>query len=353
MFGAAFASFALSSALWCGAWSLETVDVVDEEVPATMLLQNEVYRLSRPQDPLPPTALRSKLLIVIVSCHAHTDTWPSLVEWGNKVHPGGKVLVLAGRLPNGTLPWPNEHKVFHHDSSLQHLIVNASDSYDGLPERMLVSFHSILRTPELADITHVLKLDDTTILGTYGPSKPDGMDATKVELALSKQPADYLCAELGYRAYDCAALGTDKLPSFTMQWHYTGHAMVNDSHWYHRDQPCNGQIAYADGEFGYILSRKALNVLVEAWPLESMDDVYHRYVYEDLMVGETLQNHSVTLRPIHLQGMQHWERHKCPCNIASSSAACDAVCASPLSDRRCCFSACVDNPGLCHSAIDA
>jgi hypothetical protein len=313
-----------------------SLDSLDEEASATMLLQNQLY-MAR-EEHIAKTSPLPKLLILIVSCHAHKSTWPELEQWGKRVHPGGSVVIMAGRPPNDTLP-----TLFEYDTSRGHLVVNASDAYDGLPVRMIAGFHSILQSPEHADITHVLKLDDTTILGSEPESTPTGIDAKKIELALSKNPGDYLTSEVGYRAYDCS-----KVPEKDMQWHF--HNTDNTSYWYNRDQPCNGVFVYADGEFGYMLSRHALNVLTKAWPVESFDELYHTYVYEDMMVGQTLKKYSVTLYPTHVQGMPSWTRQTCPCNPAAPSALCDDHCAN--SNKRCCWQACGNYPGLCSPVRD-
>jgi hypothetical protein len=251
------------------------------------------------------------------------------------------VVILTGRSNNSALP---SNKTFFHDEAMNHLLVNASDDYDGLPERMMTAFWSILKMPKLNDVTHILKLDDTTVLGTQPASKPDGIDGLAIELALSKRPGDYLAPEFGYRAYDCAI----ERGTATMQWHFN--KMVNTSYWYNRDQPCNGVFTYGDGEFGYILSRRAMEIVVNAWPPSMMTTLYQRYVYEDMLIGETLRNNSITLYPAHIQGMPSWSRQTCPCNPALPSKACDDYCLN--SDRRCCWSACGKYPGLCESVRD-
>jgi hypothetical protein len=306
-----------------------------------MLLQSHM-RVSSSEDAF--AAAPTKLLILIVSTHKHADNWDYLKHWSDEVHHKGQAVILTGQ--SDGVPWPHGEKGFHYDASSRVLVVNASETYEHLAVRMMMAYHSILLEPEFADFTHILKLDDTTILGSYAPSKPVGMNARLVELALSKRPGDYLTPEFGYRAYDCENL----YPSDAMQWHFRKH-LVNSSYWYKREQPCDGVFTYADGEFGYILSRPALNMLAERWPMDSMDDLYQSYVFEDMMVGKELGALSVTLHPIRLQGMPHWTRHSCVCSPTEVTAECDEFCIH--SDRRCCWSTCRSQPGLCQSVLDA
>jgi hypothetical protein len=119
MFASALVALGLSSTVWyiraqqnCGTQHLQdelptldrSLDAIDEEVPATMLLQSQLHMSSLMQERTAPTSSLSKLLILIVSCHQHADHWSYLTKWGEEVHPGGKVLTMAGRLPNQTLP---------------------------------------------------------------------------------------------------------------------------------------------------------------------------------------------------------------------------------------------------------
>jgi len=365
MFTSRFVALVLSRILWyCRAQpnacaiqdELPTIDTsldaIDEEVTATMLLQHQLLlpadlQASR-QDRIVPSTVPPKLLILIVSCHKYESNWSDLVAWGEKVHPGGKVILMSG--PDTEVQWALDD-AFYFDGAMKRLVVNASDAYEALPVRMLMSLHGILNSPELADITHVLKLDDTTILGTYDGSKPDGMNATLIESALSMEPANYLSPEFGYRAYQCDPI-PDHYPynKDSFEWHFKN--VVNTSYWYNRKQPCYGNFTYADGEFGYILSRHAMDVLVQQWPLEKMDNLYYNHVYEDMVIGQTLFNQSVALSPVRsLQGMPHYfARLTCPCSAAAPTAACDAFCSS--SDKRCCWQACGINPGQCQASID-
>lgn len=368
MVASAFVALILASIFWCSKaqlkdWTLyfqdeistmnRSVDAIDDEASATILLQTQMLLSADLQNGLVTSYVPPKLLILILSCHEHASNWPTLYAWGEKVHPGGKVIVLLGKRVEEELPWAHD-EAFYFDDSMKQIVVNASDAYEALPVRMLTSFHTILSSAEFADITHVLKIDDTTILGTYDISKPDGMNATSIELALSKSPADYLAPEFGYRAYDCN--NSPPKDAFTFHWKYSS----STSYWFNRAQPCDGTFTYADGEFGYILSRHALRVLVQHWPLQRMDDLYHNYVYEDLAIGQTLFNHSVTLLPVSsLQGMPHLASLRCPCNAAAPNALCDSYCTNSDNEgtggyphARCCWQACGSFPGLCRAAID-
>jgi hypothetical protein len=312
----------------------------DLEVAGTALIQKNLQLQladASPSQVVARTKSNGRLLIMIVSHHNNAHLWKHLLEWGDQVHPGGDVLILAGIPPNRTLQQPYELSL-----SKRTLIVNASDAYDSLAVKVFLGYNSIYADPQLAGITHVFKIDDTTVRDGTGVFKLTGFNATQAQSAVASQPLDYLTSEFGYNVYDCAAR-----PPEDMEWHFG--RVPNTSYWNNRHQPCDWVFAYGNGEYGYFLSRRALGLISSHWPVSSMDEFYHQFIYEDMAVGVTMMKEGVRLYPAHLTGMKPWNENVCPCSPPSQNGMCDSYCQEHMAEEhtRCCFQACRQYTGLC------
>jgi hypothetical protein len=361
---------------------------IDEQDLGMALLQKQMQLQSASSDlPSQPVELQQapqkesgKLLIMILSCWQNEWMWTLLFTWVKHVHPDGDALILVGR-QGETMDKTYElnisyEKQKHYGDGL--LIVNASDTYDGLAVKIISGIAAIYNAPELAQYTHVYKIDDSSIQMTdffvqrdYSPlhvwsydkrsrMNPDqikklpgdvvdfsiiGFNATEVEAALTSQPADYMTAEFGYKAVDCAALDP-KL----MEYHFG--RVPETSYWNNRRQPCKWIYTYANGAFGYILSRRAMGLVAKHWPLESMDELFHQFIYEDMAVAITLMEEGVSPTPVHLKGHTPWNIRVCPCAPTNPDASCDSYCDAHKSGR-CCHQVCRQNQGLCTDVLYA
>jgi hypothetical protein len=66
------------------------------------------------------------------------------------------------------------------NTSVVTLCVNASDSYFGLSQKIMMSFHAVMKLRALSHVTHMLKIDDTDVLeGTWS-----GFDAMALQQQL-------------------------------------------------------------------------------------------------------------------------------------------------------------------------
>jgi hypothetical protein len=317
---------------------------------------------------------------MLVSCQDNSVNWHNLTRWAEDVHPGGDYLILIGRPDNYTMDKPYELNLAE-----RLLMVNVTDAYDALAVKVVAALKSIYEAPELAHITYVYKVDDTSVgkpdwyvqkemnvsgqplhawerpgLGHIGgwdiqPLTPHqvrslpgdmvdfsiiGLNATAVQAALASQPADYMTSEIGYKAIDC-----DLVEPKYLEWHFS--RVPEDSYWDNRRQPCNWKFAYANGGFGYMLSRRALGLISKHWPWESLGDVFFQFVYEDMAVGVTLQAEGVVPTPVHLAGHTPWNSRVCPCTPNNPAEACQSYCTTSTT-ARCCFKPCIDQPGLCN-----
>lgn len=284
-----------------------------------------------------------ELLVLIVSCHANADKWPDLVQWAESVHPSGRVLILAGFPPTASF-----QPEYHLSLTNKTLFVNASDAYDGLPDKVVRGFSSVLHAPELQNATHVFKVDDTSVLD---PAKLWADSSfSSLEQALAGQLGDYFGPEYGYITADCS------VPR-SLYWHVTK-GLPNTSYWQYRLFICNDTFAYANGETGYIVSRRAVGIISDRWPVESASELYHSQIFEDYNIGLTLSGAGVTLTPIHVTALPEWNRKACPCELPclheNSSIVLETIyhkyCNESVGEM-CCFGHCRENDGLCSSTV--
>ena len=85
-----------------------------------------------------------RILVAVMSCQKHNWLWPGLRERGVK-----DMVIFTGG-----------HDQTHYDEYWQDLRLKCSDTYEGLPEKVITMIDAILNMPEFADVTHVLKVDD-------------------------------------------------------------------------------------------------------------------------------------------------------------------------------------------------
>lgn len=238
----------------------------------------------------------SKMLILILSCHRYNHTWASLREWAASVHPQGSVLILAG-LPPGTSALRNKQP---YDLSLADgtLFVASGDTYNSLPEKVVRAFISIRNDPQLQHITHVLKVDDTSIA-----EFPATYDAGVFESALADVAGDYFSSMMNYAVVNCAE------PSPHCESTYHLQHEDESSYWHNRTYHFpQATFLYAlGGGGGYIVSRRALDLVASRWPLrkESMDELAYAGVYEDVLLGHTLSTSGVTMRSLYVDGAKN------------------------------------------------
>lgn len=280
-----------------------------------------------------------KLLIMILSCHKHAGKRDSLLEWAHQVHPGGEVLIVMGRPKNRTMITPYELSM-----SQRTLLVNVSDTYDALAVKVIEAYRSIFEAPELANVTYVYKIDDTSVGQDLADYNMSGFNATSVQKSLESEPGDYLTSEWGYSATNCATW-----PKEALQWHFG--RVPETSYWHNREQPCHGVFTYANGAFGYLVSRRAIGLICKHWPPESMGEFYRQFIYEDMAVGITLRAEGITPSPVRLAGHVPWNSRNCPCPPGDPSEACNSWCEAHQPTHNCCFETCRQFPGLCATYV--
>jgi hypothetical protein len=201
------------------------------------------------------------------------------------------VLILAGS-PQDATPFRNDtpYELSFVDGTL---FVNSCDSYDKLPEKIVRGFTSIRDEPELQHITHVLKVDDTSI-----EEFPKYFSALALERALAGADGDYFSSLMGYMAIDCA----EPHPYCEARYHLQHAGLAESSSWYDRSYHFPQiNFSYASGGGGgYLVSRRALGLVADQWPLHSMEELSQSNIYEDALIGETLFRAGVHMRCLYV-----------------------------------------------------
>jgi len=188
-----------------------------------------------------------KLLVVVVSCLKNARLWPKIRRRGIK-----DLIILCGGA--------SENKM---DGDI--LYLKSTDTYDGLPEKMMDAFDFIVNSEDFSSYTHILKADDHD---TYF-----SLDTiTKIQEYHVKQfENDYFGQTL------CRDLYNKK--------HHFGKVPIS-SIWH--DTEYNGEcVPYLSGGSTYILSRKALRCLSQN------KDEHTKHIYEDLMVALILKKNNI------------------------------------------------------------
>eukprot|EP00401_Gymnodinium_catenatum_P008983 CAMPEP_0117465778 /NCGR_PEP_ID=MMETSP0784-20121206/4801_1 /TAXON_ID=39447 /ORGANISM="" /LENGTH=291 /DNA_ID=CAMNT_0005259697 /DNA_START=177 /DNA_END=1049 /DNA_ORIENTATION=- len=237
-----------------------------------------------------------KLLVLVVSCHKHTDKWYALRKWAERAHPGGTVLVLAG-LPHGVNSLGEPYKLSLANGTL---FVDSSDAYEALPEKMVRAYTSVRDAPELQHITHLIKVDDTTVLDNT--TTWSQLNVTLMTTSLTGHDGDYFTSEAGYVVSNCSQPHS----TCVLDWHLSKR-LPSTSYWFNRTFTCHDTLPYADGGYGYILSRRALDHIAKQWPLDTMEELRYTHIYEDLAVGMALKGSGVNLVGIRIQGMPTYD----------------------------------------------
>ena len=197
------------------------------------------------------------LLIVVVSCCKHKHLWNNI-----KSRTSNNLIIIAGT---------NDRAIEKrwYDKNEKILWLNCNDYYDGLPEKMVLAIEEILNNPEFSNVTHILKIDDhDTDFNDDNICKLYHNDAIKNH--------DYVGQKLNNwgQLSDCT-YHFGKVPEWSI-WN-NRHADISN-------------ISYFDGGCSYILSRRAMQLVINEWNDKNIDHLRTCEIYEDVVMGKILIN---------------------------------------------------------------
>lgn len=195
-------------------------------------------------------------LIVVLSCFKNRHLWNSLLKTQN-------VIIFAGN--------EDLDQEFVLEGSL--LTLKCRDTYECLPEKIMSMINAVLAIDRFKDITHIVKIDD----------HDTSFDAN-IRLALGTVEKS-VGRQIDY--------GGQKLHNTTVgdkKYHFG--KCSSGSYWENRlyEGPF---VPWIDGGCGYILSRRAMEVIDSVYKSMTREEIRTTYVYEDAMIALFLRKQNI------------------------------------------------------------
>jgi len=229
------------------------------------------------------------VLVLVCSWMGHADRWHEIKEWSART--GVPALVIASKplgklehqLVDGVLYVDSGKNITQGTGDTKH--ISTGDDWDRLPEKMIRAYRAVTELPKLWNVTHVIKVDDTDVLNGGISNAGHWFDIDHFDFR-----------DFRKRLYNFGGTAVDYFgpagwpeEGRTIHGIYHMNVVPKTSYWYMRRYHfVPGKLREFEGGHGYGLSRRALELMSEAWPREKMDDLYHKEVYEDLMTGRVM-----------------------------------------------------------------
>ena len=203
----------------------------------------------------------AKILLVILSCYKEKNKWSSYINSSSKFN----IIIICGKKMNQNYKLENNI-----------LYLNCNDYYEGLPEKMIACFDSILNIDKFNDITHIIKIDG------------HDNNFNKIENVINN-PEIYKNHYLGQRI-------NYKNNSNNRRWHFN--KVSKKSYWDNKEYD-GDYIDWIDGGTSYILSRKALILMNSIYSFKNLYEVSKKHIYEDLMIAKLLKQFNILPKKIY------------------------------------------------------
>lgn len=192
----------------------------------------------------------NKILVCFMSCKKNNNIWEDLLNY--KINS----LIFYGD--------PEMDETFTYKDRI--LSLKCKDTYDHLPFKVYSMIKAVLNIPEFNNITHIYKIDDwDTKINNNIHNKLNSITLT-----------DYC----GQRVVD--------LQEGNRRWHFNKCPL--DSIWNNKEYS-GTYTPWLDGGSGYILSRKAMNVICKEDKTEL--DIHTNHIYEDIMIAKFLHENGI------------------------------------------------------------
>jgi len=194
-----------------------------------------------------------KILVCIMSCMQNKELW------ANKLKIYDNSIIFVGGA-----------KETYYDNLNRVLYLNCNDLYDGLVEKMILLIEIVVKFGFFNDITHILKIDDHDTKF----NENNITDLYNNELVINN---DYV----GQKINKC-------IPNET--WHYG--KVSEESFWFNK--PYNkGRACWLDGGCGYILSKKAMQIINLEYNSSNINILNKEEIYEDVTIGKILKKKGI------------------------------------------------------------
>jgi len=195
----------------------------------------------------------TNILVTVMSCKKHSHLWEEL-----KKRTKNLIIFTASYNKSPT----------YYDKDAKILYLRCNDSYEGLPEKMILMIEQILTLPEFKNITHILKIDDHD---TYFTDENIKNLYKLKELHLY----NYIGQKKEYRA-----------PNTWSDYHFG--KVTQTSHWNNKKGDVS-DVTWLDGGCSYVLSRKAMKYINKFYNSSNINTLRRNEIYEDVMIGRLLE----------------------------------------------------------------
>ena len=201
------------------------------------------------------------ILVVVISCKKNQHLWPRILERNVP-----NLIIICGGSDETIL----REKI---------LYLNCNDTYDGLPEKIMMACDYILNSNDF-DFTHILKADDHDTEFTSG------------QICNIQQKFKNILKSQNY-------IGQYMVHPRTMGRRHHFNKVPKDSKWHNK--LFNGPaISYLGGGQTYILSKYSMNLIL------SKKEEVQDHILEDYMVGSILLKYDI--RPYKVNyGIRTWK----------------------------------------------
>lgn len=192
-----------------------------------------------------------KLLVVVMTCQRNKHLWDTILS-----RIGPDCILFAGGYEKTELV----------GSVLQ---LECNDKYDGLPEKVILMLQYLYESPMFTQYTHILKIDDHDVY----------CDRETISRIINNpviEKEDYCGNSIYSSKYISNIYHYGKVPK-TSIWHNRPFK-----------EPYPFSFTYAAGGAGYILSQKAIRILLKRYNRDNIDYIRNTDIYEDHMIGRLL-----------------------------------------------------------------
>ena len=192
--------------------------------------------------------MEQNVLVVFMSCTQNSHLWARLLA----NCPGSLVFCGDPALP--------QEAVY----SNRILKVRCGDTYDFLPNKVHAMISGILKMPAFRSVTHIFKVDDHD-------TRFDESSISQLQILTF---GDYCGQRL------------NNLFTGNRRWHFG--KCPTGSRWENRVYP-GPYVPWIDGGCGYILSRKAMQIIAR----EDAEVIKRDHIFEDVMVALLLKRDGI------------------------------------------------------------
>ena len=202
-----------------------------------------------------------KILVTVLSCNKHENLWEEIASKGID-----NLIIFTG----------GSNKTFY-DSKTKVLHLKCSDTYEGLPEKMVIMMEYILHSTQFSDITHIIKIDDHDNVFTAKNIE----DLYKIEELSEYHYVGQMINNL--QIYPWVWFSGNK-------WHIG--KVKKDCFWYNKYYS-GGYLPWLDGGCSYILSKEAMQCISSWYNSSNVEELRQVEIFEDVMMAKILYHHNI------------------------------------------------------------